>query len=288
MHLTRYVVSGRAELATEIVGNGTPVVFLHANVCDRRMWSAQLDGIGSVYKAVSYDRRGFGDTRSQPENFSAFGDLMKVLDETADGKPAILVGCSLGGRIALDAALRQPERVRALILIAPNVAGAPEATYSAQVSGLMAQARGLEKSGDLARLNAMKARLFLDGPLGAEGRVVGPARDLFLQMNGLALRSPPVGMDVDVPAFYHRLTEVTAPTFVLWGELDFPHVQERCRHITAAILEAHGFAMQEAAHLPGLERPDEVTGHIADFIARLKGNSPGEHRLIASSKGKSD
>lgn len=111
-----YISSGLAGLATEVVGSGTPMVFLHANVCDKRMWRAQLNGMGASHKAVAYDRRG---TRVEPEDFSALADLVAVLEATADGKPAVLVGCSLGGRIALDAAIRHPSRVRALILIAP-------------------------------------------------------------------------------------------------------------------------------------------------------------------------
>ncbi|WP_271575724.1 alpha/beta fold hydrolase [Bradyrhizobium sp. CCBAU 11361] len=114
-----YISSGLARLATEVVGSGTPTVFLHANVCDKRMWRAQLNGMGARHKAVAYDRRGFGETRAEPEDFSALADLVAVLEATADGKPAVLVGCSLGGRIALDAAIRHPSRVRALILIAP-------------------------------------------------------------------------------------------------------------------------------------------------------------------------
>jgi pimeloyl-ACP methyl ester carboxylesterase len=112
-------------LAAEAVGTGDPVVFLHANVCDRRMWRAQLDGLGGRNKVIAYDRRGFGETRAEPEDFSAVADLMAVLDATAASEPAVLVGCSLGGRIALDAALRNPSRVHALILIAPNVRARP-------------------------------------------------------------------------------------------------------------------------------------------------------------------
>jgi pimeloyl-ACP methyl ester carboxylesterase len=72
--LMQYIASGRAELATEVAGSGTAVVFLHANVCDRRMWRAQVDGIGATHKAVAYDRRGFGETRAEPEDFSALRD----------------------------------------------------------------------------------------------------------------------------------------------------------------------------------------------------------------------
>jgi pimeloyl-ACP methyl ester carboxylesterase len=109
------IASGRATLAAEVVGSGDPVVFLHAGVCDSRMWRAQLDGVGANNKAIAYDRRGFGETRAEKEDFSAVADLMAVIDAMANGTPTILVGCSQGGRIALDAALRHPSYVRALV-----------------------------------------------------------------------------------------------------------------------------------------------------------------------------
>jgi len=271
MSLIRHIVSGRATLAAEVVGSGTPVVFLHSNVCDRRMWRPQLDSVGATHKAVAYDRRGFGETRAEREDFSARADLVMVLDAIANGEPVILVGCSLGGRIALDAALRHPAHVRALVVIDPNVAGAPEPIYTPQLEKLMAQSKDAEASGDLDRINAMKARLWLDGPLAPEGRVTGPARDLLLDMNGIALRALPVGSDVDIPPIFHRLAEIEVPTLVVWGDLDFPHVQERCRHIAAMVPNGSGHEMIGTAHLPSLDRPAEVTSLVTEFIARYSG-----------------
>ena len=216
------IASGRAALAAEVVGRGDPVVFLHANVADSRMWRAQLDGVGANNKAIAYDRRGFGETRAEREDFSAIADLMAVLDAVASGTPAILVGCSQGGRIALDAALRHPSSVRALVLIAPTVTGAPEAVYPPEIKSLMARQKEAEEAGDLDRVNAIKARLWLDGPLAAEGRVTGEARRLFLDMNGMVLRSPPTGSDVDVAPNFHRLGEISAPSLVIWATSTFP------------------------------------------------------------------
>jgi pimeloyl-ACP methyl ester carboxylesterase len=70
------IVSGRATLAAEVVGSGAPVIFLHATVCDQRMWREQMDGVGVNNKAIAYDRRGFGETRTEEENFSAVADLV--------------------------------------------------------------------------------------------------------------------------------------------------------------------------------------------------------------------
>src|SRR3546814_16052958 len=122
MRPSHQIASGRAVLAAEVsgsgaIGSGDPVIFLHANICDRRMWRDQLDAIGAGHqsiacRAIAYDRRGFGETRAEAEEHSAVDDLMAVLDATTEGRPAILVGCSQGGRIAIDATLRYPASVR--------------------------------------------------------------------------------------------------------------------------------------------------------------------------------
>ena len=265
------IVSGRATLAAEVVGHGDPVVFLHAAIADRRMWRAQLDGIGAKNKAIAYDRRGYGETAAETEEFSAVADLMAVMGALANGTPAILVGCSQGGRIAIDAALRHPSSVRALVLISPNVTGAPEAIYPPDIKGLMAQLKEAEQAGDLDRVNAMKARLFLDGPLAPEGRVTGQTRRLFLDMNAIVLRSAPVGSDFDVAPAFHRLGEISVPSLVICGDLDLPHVQERCRQMAPMMSNGSHQVLTGAAHLPSLDRPADITGLIAAFIDRCSG-----------------
>jgi pimeloyl-ACP methyl ester carboxylesterase len=112
------VMAGRAALATESDGTGPAVVFLHAGVADRRMWRPLAGALGSSCRLVAYDRRGFGETPAVDEARSQVDDLVAVMDHPAAGSPAILVGCSQGGRIAIDAALEVPSRVRALVLIA--------------------------------------------------------------------------------------------------------------------------------------------------------------------------
>jgi pimeloyl-ACP methyl ester carboxylesterase len=265
------IASGRARLAAEVVGSGDPVVFLHAGVCDSRMWRAQLDSVGANNKAIAYDRRGFGETRAEKEDFSAVADLMAVIDALANGSPTILVGCSQGGRIALDAALLHPSYVRALVLIAPTVSGAPEAIYPPEIKGLMAQLKEAEEVGDLDQVNAIKARLWLDGPLEPEGRVMGQARRLFLDMNAIALQSQPTGSNLDVAPAFYRLSEISAPSLVIWGDLDFPHIQERSRHVATMMLNGSCHELTGAAHLPSLDRPADITGLLAEFINRCAG-----------------
>jgi pimeloyl-ACP methyl ester carboxylesterase len=271
MNSNHQIASGQARLAVNVVGRGDPIVFLHAAVCDSRMWRAQLDAVGATNKAIAYDRRGFGETRAEEEDFSAIADLLAVIDAVGNGAPAILVGCSQGGRIALDAALLHPSHVRALVLIAPAASGAPEPIHPPEIEGLMARLKDAEQARDLDRVNAIKAHLWLDGPLQPEGRVTGDARRLFLDMNAIALRSPPIGSNLDVAPTFHRLGEIPAPSLVLWGDFDFPHIQERCRHIAMTMPNASSHMLTGMAHLPSLERPTEITRLVMAFIDSCSG-----------------
>lgn len=263
------IVSGRTILAAEVIGSGHPVVFLHAAVCDSRMWRAQLDAVAASHLAIAYDRRGFGQTVAEKEDHSAVGDLLTVMDVLANGAPAILVACSQGGRVALDAALLHPARIRGLVLISPSVSGAPDPVLPPDIQMLVAAQKAAEAAGDLDRVNAIKAHLWLDGPLQPEGRVAGAVRDLFLDMNGIALRAPPAGANVDAVAALPRLGEIMAPALVICGDADFPHIQARSRDMAAAMPQASFQSLPGAAHLPSLERPAEITRLLLDFLGRV-------------------
>src|SRR5262245_18955957 len=123
---TLWVCSGRASLFVESAGAGMPVVLLHAGVADRRIWHEQIAALAPQFHAIAYDRRGFGRTEHADEAYSHVADLLAVLDAVAPAQPAVLVGCSQGGRISIDLTLAYPNCVRALVLVAPAITGAPE------------------------------------------------------------------------------------------------------------------------------------------------------------------
>jgi pimeloyl-ACP methyl ester carboxylesterase len=151
------------------------------------------------------------------------------------------------------------------------VSGAPEPIHPPDIEGLMARLKDAEQVGDLDRVNAIKAHHWLDGPLQPEGRVTGEARRLFLDMNAIALRSPPIGSNLDVAPAFHRLGEISVPSLVIWGDLDFPHIQDRCRHIAMTMPNGSGHMLAGTAHLPSLERPAEITNLVAAFVDGCSG-----------------
>lgn len=115
------VVNG-AELFWEELGTGTPLLLMHGTGAYSGLWTPVLDGLSRRYRVISYDRRGFG--RSSPGSRCRFADHAKDaagLLDALDAGPAVVVGWSGGGVVALDLAASSPRHVRELVLVEPAV-----------------------------------------------------------------------------------------------------------------------------------------------------------------------
>jgi pimeloyl-ACP methyl ester carboxylesterase len=273
VNATTWVSVDGAVLAAEFDANdgGVPLVFLHAGVADRRMWQAQRDAFAPSHPLLRYDRRGFGESRTlAPAPHSRETDLWAVMD-AAGLASAVLVGCSQGGRVAIDAALAQPQRVRGLVLVAPAVGGAPDVELTGRVRTLADDIDAASARNDVDAVNELEAQLWLDGPAAPPGRVGGAARALFLAMNDIALRAADPGEATEpAPPAWQRLHELRMPTLVLWGDLDLPHLLARCEELVRRIPGAQREVLEGTAHLPGVEAPGRFNAVLRHFIGRLE------------------
>lgn len=259
---------GSAKLAGIHAGDGPPLIFLHAGVADQRMWQPQIEEFAPEHLVIAYDRRGFGKTAAVDERFSHVDDLLAAFNHFGLEK-AVLVGCSQGGRIAIDYTLKHPEQVSALALIAPAVSGAPGPDeWPPEIEALDNALDEADEADDLDRINEIEAHMWLDGPLCQEGRVQGELRDLFLDMNGIALNLPELEQEIEPPSAYERVAELTIPVLVIWGDLDFPHLRERCRYLVESIPQANGHEIEGAAHLVSYEKAEVVNSHLNDFVSK--------------------
>lgn len=257
---------GNAQLVGEQAGQGHPLIFLHAGVGDRRMWQHQMSEFCADHQVVAYDRRGFGETVTDNDTFSNVDDLQTVLDQLAISA-ATLIGCSQGGRIAIDFALAYPQRVHQLVLIAPAISGAPvPEILPDDIEALLVALDEAEEADNLKRVNEIEAHLWLDGPTSPEGRVSGALRALFLDMNGIALAMPELTQEVEPASAYDRLADLQPPTLVIWGSLDFPHIQEHCRYLVETIANSRGEEIPDAAHLVNMEQPERVNQLLHNFL----------------------
>ena len=85
-------------------GDGAELALIHAGICDSRMWDAQWQTLGERYRALRFDMRGFGDSPLPEEDFSNSIDLAELMAAAGFGS-TVLVGASMGGAVAIDAAL---------------------------------------------------------------------------------------------------------------------------------------------------------------------------------------
>ncbi len=263
---------GTASFSVDMQGTGVPVVFLHAGVADSRMWQAQANAaVAAGYRAITYDRRGFGRTVTDNEAFSHVEDLEFVLAQLEVG-PAVLVGCSQGGRVAIDFALAHPDRAIALVLVSTAVSGAPEITeFPPEIDPLLTAYEMAESAGDTDMLNRIEAHAWLDGPATAGGRVQGELRDLFLEMNATALNHPPLTAQTESPGAYDRVADIEQPALLVSGELDFPHIVARHDYLEAEMPNAFAAMIEGAAHMPGFERPELFNRLLLEFLGALFG-----------------
>ena len=260
------VVSGTAGLACDVTGAGPAIVCLHAGVADRRVWAGSTKLLAERFRVYAYDRRGYGTTTYEPEAFSSAIDLAAVVKATATDRVA-LIGNSLGGRVALDYTLDNPDRVSALVLIAPAISGAPQpAGFSSRVEELDAMVEAADAAGDLDEVNRLEAHLWLDGPESDEGRVGGEERALFLDMNGRALRAVDPGEEITPPSAWDRLEDLTVPTLMIVGNRDLRFYRTEAGAVAQRAGNAKFVLVDDVAHLPMLERPEEFAAMVQEFL----------------------
>ena len=260
------ITSGSARLAAESTGDGPAVLLVHAGVTDRRSWASLVERLAPTCRCVTYDARGYGETTYDEEDgWSLSDDALAVLD-AYDVERAVVVGCSMGGRTALDLAIEHPERVVGLVLIGSAVSGAPEEEIEPALKDLEALYEKAYVEQDQDELNRLEAWIWLDGPKTPEGRVGGATRELFLDMNRIALAAPETGERRDDVDAWQRCGEIAAPTLVMVGEHDLRHVHENAAHLAEQIPGARLVDLPGVAHLPHLEGDATTLRTIAEFV----------------------
>ena len=257
------IING-ARIHYERDGAGMPLILLHAGVADHRMWNPQVSAFSKHFDVIRPDFRGCGESELPPGAWNPREDVLALMDEL-QLKPAHLVGCSIGGGLALDFALDHPERVSKLVLVGSGPSGQEDDPLHEH---LFAEAMAAEKSGDPDSINQADMNLWLDGPNRPRGYVAEPVRSLFREMNGKNIgvdwsKSPTVKLD---PPAVKRLHEVTARVLVIVGDKDLQPLQESADLMAESISGARKAVIKDAAHLPNLEHPEEFNRLVLDFL----------------------
>jgi esterase len=101
-------------------GTGDPIVCLHGSGSSAAFWTDAAHVLAARGRVIVYDRRGFSRSeRPEPyeTNVHEQADDAAALIDALRAAPAVVIGRSYGGAVAIDLALRYPDRVRALALL---------------------------------------------------------------------------------------------------------------------------------------------------------------------------
>ena len=133
----------------------------------------------------------------------------------------------------------------------------------------MALADAAQEAEDWEELNRLEAWIWLDGPTADEGRVDGSVRELFLEMNGRALRAVDPGDRAQVDDTWPRLRDIEVPVLVLVGRLDVEDIRAVDEALAEELPDARLVWLEGVAHLPHLEGDPTTLRGIADFVDGL-------------------
>ena len=266
---TGYLETNGGRIYYEVAGAGTPLLLLHAGICDCRMWDEQWAAFAAHHRVIRLDLRGFGHTTTEDVSFSNRQDLLDLLDHLGLERASV-VGVSRGGQIAIDFALDYPERIAALIPVCAGISGyqPDEALIDPREIALFEQMEAAEEAEDWPLVASVDVRLWVDGPLQAEGRAAASVRERVYAMSMNNYQTVSVSgqaQPLDPPAA-GRLGALGVPTLVIVGDLDTSATQQMAKALAAGIGGAQQAVISVAAHLPNMERPEEFNALVLDFL----------------------
>lgn len=268
---TGYADVNGAKLYYEVVGEGHPLVLLHAGVANLHMWDDQVRAFRDRYRVIRFDHRGFGQSHAPAGPASISDDVYGML-KVLNVDKAYVVGCSMGGGAALDFTLAHPQMVDGLVLVGPGISGAPDEDDS--MAATFQAIQDAAKVGDYDKANELEVRIWVDG-VGRTPDQVDPAYRAKASAMNRALYDNEAELsaiewqEADPPA-YPRLESVTAPTLVIVGDRDLPEMQQIVDALAARIPGARKVVMHDTAHLPSMELPDQFNQILGDFLSSLK------------------
>jgi 2-succinyl-6-hydroxy-2,4-cyclohexadiene-1-carboxylate synthase len=239
------------------------LVLLHGFTQTGRSWQPIAHALAGRYRAVAPDLPGHGDfAERRPASFAACDAYLRAL---ADGRGFTLAGYSLGGRVALHAALSLGPLVERLVLIGASPGIADPAERAARTAADAALAERIEAIGIEEFVREWGAQpLFAGVPRGVaeladEDRLRNTASGLAAALRGL-------GTGV-MPPLWDRLGELTIPVDLVVGERDekFRAIAER---MEAGLGDARVHVVPGAGHAAHLEAPDAVVDVLAALPRR--------------------
>ena len=230
------------------------VILLHGFTHTGRSWDPVIAAVGERYRAVAPDIRGHGSASDrQPVTLEA---VLRDLAGLVDGR-FTLAGYSMGGRLALHAALALRERVERLVLIgaSPGIADAAERAARRDADERLAnEIEHLSIEEVAERWESVAGQVLAGQP--PDVREAARLDRLRNTPAGLARALRRLGTGA-LPSLWHRLSELRMPVLLVVGERDvkFRTIAEK---MAGAIAKGELLIVPNAGHAVHLEAPEAV------------------------------
>jgi 3-oxoadipate enol-lactonase len=256
-------------LAFEDVGDGPPVVLLHPGLWDMRTWDPQIQPFTDAgFRVIRYDIRGYGrSSRPTAEPYSHVADLRSLLGHLGVTQAA-LVGCSMGGRIAIDATISAPAQVWALVPVAAGLGGFEASSEEEDWwEDAMAEAYEAYDAGNM--LAAQEARLKIWAPLGTDDEGGAAIRRIAMDNLHELTMDESAEIRLDPPAAT-RLHEIDVPTLVVKAEHDPPFSRRTSEVIAAGVPAAREIQLDGTDHVVNLRSPEAFDDVVIPFLLEAR------------------
>ncbi|CAD5200345.1 alpha/beta fold hydrolase [Pseudomonas sp. FEN] len=254
------LINGRQISFTDTQDGEVAIVLSHGLLMDQSMFEAQVRALRDSYRVITWDQRGHGQAAFVNEPFSLWdsADDLSALLAYLDIDRAVLLGMSQGGYIGLRAALRYPEKVQALILIATQ-AGIEDETQrlayahllNAWLENSLTDEIAQSVSGLILGADKNLAALWVE-----KWRTIGNTT-LGFNFHALAER------DDLVPA----LSKLHVPALVIWGTKDSAIGVDQAKRLSTGLAGSQFFSVPGAAHSVCMTHYDIVNSAVKAFLS---------------------
>lgn len=247
-------------------GAGDPVVCLHGIGGDDRSFAEMGSNLSDRFRVIAWNMPGYrGAERQSPFSFAALSDSLTDFLQLMELGSATLVGHSIGGMLAMEQALRDPQTVNRLVLIGttPAFGGRDDSFKDAFLKDRLAP---LDAGQTMAEM-AVEAAPYLTGP------TAGPDTHALVAQT-LADTPEPVWRDIlaCLVTFNRRddLDRITQPTLLLSGGHDRNAPPKTMEKMATKLSDARYKTLPEAGHMIQMEFPGPTSDLILEFLTEKK------------------
>jgi pimeloyl-ACP methyl ester carboxylesterase len=265
---------------------GGPVVFVHGLSGSWQNWLENIPVFARRRRVVAMDLPGFGGSPMPDEKISipGYGRILDGLLDELDIDAAAVVGNSMGGFIAAEAAIQLPERVERLVLVAAAGLSSVDIRNERQLAVLRraefvvtAYAGWVaSKSASFARRRRLRSALFA---LVARYPERLPAPLIAEQLRGSG--TPGFVDAIDALTDYpirDRLGEIRCPTLIVQGTHDRLVPRRDADEFERLIPGSRKLIYEDTGHVPMLERPARFNADLEAFLQEDPGERVDEQR----------